>query len=69
MKHPRPEPLSIDQIAAFICGQPGLWILEYRHDDGCRAQRTQSLSDCTCSPDISLVRPFGGRAARSEVQR
>ena len=69
MKHPRPAPLNIDQIAALICEKPGLWLLEYRHDDGCKAQRTQSLDDCTCEPDVYLVRPWSEPAARSEVRR
>ena len=65
---PRPRAILINEIAALICEQPGLWLLEYRHDAGCEAQVTQSLSDCTCSPDISLVRPWSEPAARSEVR-
>jgi hypothetical protein len=69
MKHrQRPQRISVDQIAALIQGRPGLWILQYLHDDGCPAQHTQRIEDCVCDVEVRLVRPFSDRAARSEVR-
>lgn len=44
----------------FDLTKPGVMILEYRHDDGCPAIRTQREDDCRppCRPIVRFVRPF-----------
>lgn len=34
---------------------PGVYVLEFYHDDGCPAVVTQRESDCTCKPDVDLL--------------
>jgi hypothetical protein len=35
-------------------------MLEYRHDDKCSTIRTQRLDDCTCTPEVALLKYAGG---------
>ena len=37
--------------------KPGVAHIEVKHDDGCPAIRTNSLVDCTCTPDFKLMKP------------
>lgn len=52
-----PKNPTIEQMLAQL-QQPGLYILEYKHNDGCPTIRTQRWHDCTCNDDVDhyLVR-------------
>ncbi len=58
-----PKNPSIEEMARAL-KTPGVYILEYQHDDGCPTPRTQRMADCTCSQvDHRLLRysDKGGR--------
>jgi hypothetical protein len=61
---PRQAAPTVEQMAARLAGQTGLFMLEYRHDDGCPTIDTQRWEDCTCDQvDHQLLRyqPEGGK--------
>lgn len=37
--------------------KPGVVHIEVKHDDGCPAIQTHSLTDCICNPDFKVKRP------------
>lgn len=45
---PRQQAPTVAQMAARIAGQPGLFMLEYRHEDTCPTITSQRTEDCTC---------------------
>lgn len=45
---------SLEELTAAM--QPGLHILSYAHDSWCKAGQTQRMQDCTCDPDVTLLR-------------
>jgi len=48
---------TVEEMAAAIAGQAGLFILEFRHEDDCRCITSQRWEDCTCDQvDHSLLR-------------
>ena len=65
-KNPRRTHVRID---AELFTRPGAYVLEYQHDDGCPARRSQYADDCRCDPniitrraeDLPLRRARGGR--------
>lgn len=50
---------KIEKILAAVGKvKPGSVVhVSVEHDDGCRALKTQRLSDCTCKPDIERMSP------------
>jgi hypothetical protein len=45
-----PKNPTIEEMIAKM-NQPGLYILEYKHNDGCKTILTQRWEDCTCAAD------------------
>lgn len=52
------------QVAAYMAGRSGLFLMEYRHDSWCQAQRTQRMQDCTCNVEVYLTDHRGRGIAR-----
>jgi hypothetical protein len=46
-----PRNPTVEQMAAQM-NQPGLYILEFKHNDGCPTIRSQRWQDCTCGDDV-----------------
>ncbi len=40
--------------------KPGITHILVKHDDGCPAIKTESLADCTCSPNFKLMKTDDG---------
>lgn len=47
---------KIESIEDLPPPQPGLHMICYAHEPWCKAGRTQRMQDCTCDPDVSLLR-------------
>lgn len=43
---------NLAAVATEHIDEPGIYYQPVRHDDDCPAIRTQSLTDCTCNPEI-----------------
>jgi hypothetical protein len=55
---------ALEDILAALVGQSGVFMLEYRHDDGCPTIASQDMNDCTCQVvehDLLRYRPEGGK--------
>ena len=37
--------------------KPRVAHIEVKHDDNCPGIKTQSLADCTCSPEFKVMKP------------
>lgn len=46
------------QLLAEAAGKakPGICHVEIRHENNCPALKTLCLSDCTCSPDVEVLK-------------
>lgn len=43
---------TVEQMAAAIAGQSGLFILEFSHEDNCKTITSQRWEDCTCGDQV-----------------
>lgn len=56
---PEMETIAVNPSQADVDAlmQPGsLTIIQYEHNSWCKAQRTQQMDDCRCTPDVRLLR-------------
>lgn len=65
MKGRTPPPPSAQQarvqaLIDHLIGQPGCYVLEIRHDDGCPTIVSQDERQCTCKEVEQQIIPIGG---------
>ena len=45
-----------EMLASIGSPNPGVFVMEYQHDDWCKTLRTGRGSDCNCNPDMKVFR-------------
>ncbi len=50
-----PKNPSVEDMTHILQGSAGLFVMQYDHDDWCKAQSTQESDDCTCNADHRLM--------------